>query len=140
MNGRDESHRHLARVAAIPEQERPFELVINKGRADGVEEKNEYLVFGLGNEILDPETHQSLGKLEIVRGRGIVTHVQDRLATLRCIDVETVYGETKRRIRENTGSMMAALYGPRIIEETTPAEHEKLPFRDPQIGDFARPI
>lgn len=127
----------LARVVFIPStQHEPFEIVINRGLDEEVKVGDRYLVYGIGDEIQDPDTGKSLGRLESVRGKGIVVHVQQHIATLRCIEKRTIYGHSRRTIREKPmGDLLA-----RIIEEEMPPEIQELPFEEPRRGDFAKPI
>ncbi len=55
-------------------------LVLNIGTDDGVREGMEFVIFEEGDEIVDPETKESLGKLEIVKGNVIVVSVQPRIS------------------------------------------------------------
>src|SRR5882672_5460239 len=64
----------------------PVEIVINRGSQNGVKIGDQYLVFGEGPMIQDPDTGKDLGQLELVRGRGEVVHVQEHLATIRSIE------------------------------------------------------
>lgn len=58
------------------------EIVINKGLKDDILEQMEFLVYEIGNEIIDPITKESLGKLEIPKGKFRVSHIQDRMTVL----------------------------------------------------------
>lgn len=58
------------------------EFVINKGSAHGIHDGLKFLILELGEDILDPETGESLGVLEIVKGEAVVLHVQEKMATL----------------------------------------------------------
>jgi len=69
-----------ARVAAVIDDST---LVLNAGSAQGVREGMLFVVFGEHDEITDPETGASLGKWESVKARVVVTHVQDRMCTVR---------------------------------------------------------
>lgn len=59
-----------------------FRVVIDKGSADGVNMRNRFLVYRLGDEIFDPDTNESLGILELVCGEGKPEHIQERITTL----------------------------------------------------------
>jgi len=59
-------------------------LILNKGSDDGIEIGDSFFVYGLSEEeIIDPDTGLSLGRLEIVRGTGVVTYVQAVMCTLQ---------------------------------------------------------
>ena len=60
-----------------------FHVVLNRGNAHGVEEGDKYQIYYLGDEdIIDPETNKSLGKLEYIVGIGKVTNVQEHMCVL----------------------------------------------------------
>ena len=120
----------LAKVVHVVDAEfQPFEIVINRGERHGVRKGGRFLVFGIGPEVNDPDTGESLGRVELVRGRGEVIHVQDRLATLRSIEVSSRRG---KRVTKQFG-----LGGP-VVEEDIPPD--QVPFDGVRLGDMARPI
>lgn len=60
-----------------------YKLVINKGSDDGVTMSNRFLIYHLDEEVVvDPDTNEILGKLEIVCGEGRPEHIQERITTL----------------------------------------------------------
>ena len=98
-------------------------VVINRGRDHGVAIGQEFLIYVLGNEVLDPDTGESLGLLEIVHGRGRVQHVQPKMATL-------VSSETRTETQKSP--LM-------IMFETTRAV--TVPFDQAlQVGDLVRQL
>lgn len=128
----------MPRVVQILDQ---FEIVLNRGTEHEVNVGDRYLVFGLGSEIFDPDTNESLGVLEEVRGRVEVKHVQEKMATARSII--SVQASTGRRIYRKPNSKLTALaaltYGMReeeIVEEATTTLAE-LPAK---VGDYLKPI
>ena len=68
------------RIAQIIDDHR---IVINKGHEHGVRVGQRFLILAIGDEIFDPETDESLGQVEVVKGRGKVTHVQEKMSTLQ---------------------------------------------------------
>jgi hypothetical protein len=91
-------------------------LVLNVGKSDGIEVNQRFLIYGLGDEIADPATGESLGRLELVRGTGRVSYVQDAI----CIVVSDY--------SKNPFKIVTVLGG------------EPDPFDNPSVGDFARKI
>jgi|ERR1700730_7896626 hypothetical protein len=114
----------LPRVALVISSTR---VVLNKGQKDGLKINQRFLIFGLGREILDPDTNQSLGILEEVRGTGKVIHLQERMATVESDMREPTPSITKRRNP----------FGD-VIEEHIPAG--VIGFSDLKLGDFAKPV
>jgi hypothetical protein len=61
----------------------PTQVVLAAGSDDGVEEGMEFVIYELSDPIEDPETKESLGQLELPKGRLKVVHVQDRISSAR---------------------------------------------------------
>lgn len=95
----------------------PSEVVINRGRADGLREGQMVLIYAVGKEIVDPDTNESLGRLEVVRGKGKVVHLQQRMATVENVD------------RSKPGPF--GMFG-------TNTEEVAASFRNAAIGDLVR--
>lgn len=118
-----------------------YTIVINKGRNQGVKEGQRFLIYELGEEIIDPTSKNTLGKLEIVKGTGKVAHLQENIATISS-DMKAPPLRTIKRIK--SGSAYDSLFGfknllePSEIEEQLPAE--KVAFDNPKVGDFARQV
>lgn len=113
-----------------------YTIVINRGGLDGVKLNQPFLMYCLsGEEIIDPETYESLGHLEIIRGRGTVSHVQDRISTIKSIMTAT---PTRRIIRRKPGSMFGFM--DQGEQEEISEGGELLPFNDVRVGDKAKPI
>lgn len=109
-------------------------VVINRGFADGVSVGARFLIYALSNDaLIDPETGESLGFLEIVRGRGVVTHVQELVATLE----PEVTTTTSRRVITKNNPFSIVGREQEVIEEP---EMRRGRFDDPRVGDRAKPI
>ena len=126
---------HEARVAIVLSK---FRVVLNKGSNDGVELNDKFLIYGIGVDIVDPDNGESLGKLEVVRGRGKVVHVQARAATVESLERRVL--PLSKRVRTPAGllSSITAGYAKEVIESAP--EFEDLPFEDPAVGDYCRPF
>jgi len=133
----------LARVVLLGDEWQgnfPFEVVINWGSDHGVKVGDRFLVFGYGPRIIDPESGEDLGVLEVVRGRGIVTHVQDRIATVRSTERGRRRGATRRVVRQSaTGPLSIGFGTGGLVEEEIPGDEDR-PFSNAQKGDLAKPI
>ena len=110
-----------------------YKIVINAGTNKGIKLGQHYMVYALSDfEILDPDTKESLGYLEIVKGTGKVVHIQEKLATIES-DLYEVSQPTKI-IRKNP------MYGFGTTEEERISQREHLPFDNPQIGDLVKQV
>ena len=109
-----------ALVAKVLDQRK---VVINRGSDAGVAMGQVFVVFERGEDVTDPASGESLGALELVKGKGHVIHVQQRMAILEL--------EAPEQARTRTLSeIMATLSGQPDSPEPTP--HVK-------VGDSARP-
>jgi hypothetical protein len=111
-----------------------YKLAINRGLEDGLRLGQRILVYKLSNEeIIDPNTEESLGYLEIVKGTGKVIHIQDRLST-----IESDKKEIKRTINNYNNPYIPRGFSSsasEVIEST-----ELIPFDNPELGDLVKPI
>lgn len=124
------------------DDEDTFEVVLNVGASSGVKLGDRYQVFGLGEEILDPRSNESLGLLEVVRGVGSVVHLQERIATLRTAKSKKL-PKDKRTVTKRSGSrlhLMAIGADDEVVVEEGEDRFEEIPFKNVREGDFARPV
>lgn len=124
-----------AKVVKILNQ---FEVVINRGSEAGVSENDVFLVYALGEEVKDPDTGESLGKLEIVRGRAKVTHVQETMATLRSIETKSEPFDRKRPRLRAARDFFDLNLDQSPDEYVTELVEVPAPFRNAIVGDLAR--
>lgn len=128
------SDRYFGRVVDILDR---FTVVMNKGSEQGVRNGAKFLVAGIGSVIIDPDTHEELENLEIVKGCVEVTHTQPKIATLS----SCVYNKSLdvREIRKviSKGSLFAALGSGQetVTEVTTPGERTLKELDSVQMGD-----
>ncbi|MCL6353650.1 hypothetical protein [Pectobacterium polaris] len=89
------------------------QVVINKGSNNGVivSDSYEYLIVELGEEIIDPETHESLGILEIVKGRAKVLHVQEKMSILESDEYEIIPPQEETRYESVVSESIASILG-----------------------------
>ena len=106
-------------------------VVINRGLISGVREGMRYLIYNLGNEIRDPETNEPLGTLEIVCGKGVVSHVQEKLATIVSCKKDT---SVTKIIKPKW--LMSGLE--QLMPETEERSEQAIPFDGVQVGSLAK--
>ncbi len=111
-----------------------YKLVINAGANQGIKTGNRFLVYALSeHEIIDPDTGESLGYLEIVKGTGKVIHVQDKMCTIE----SDVYEANPSTTVTRTKNPLFGAYG---ITEEQSSSKAHIPFEYPKIKDFAKKI
>ena len=114
------------------------QLILAAGSEEGVREGMEFVIYALGRQIADPDTGQSLGQLEMVKGRVKVAYVQEKLCQA------TVIGRTITETIDPFGGISALqprqikkiVYDELKVEGALPVEAD-LTVRQ---GDFARSI
>jgi len=116
-----------------------YKVAINRGSLHEISKGQRFLIYILSNEeIIDPDNGKSLGYLEIVKGRGKVTHVQEKMSTIESDEKETF---SERIIKKPYTSPLAkALSLGDREEEVEIIKPSFIPFDDPQIGDKVKPI
>lgn len=115
------------------------QVSLNIGRINGVEIGDSFLIYSLSDhEIIDPDTNEPLGFLEFVKGRGEVTHVQEKLCTVSSATYKKP-SSTKTITRHPLNSILG--YGNSTTEETIiNGDPEQVPFNSPKIGDLAKKL
>lgn len=114
-------------------------VVINRGSLHKIITGKRFLIYILSNEeIIDPDSGKSLGYLEIVKGKGKVTHVQENMSTIAS-DEKEIHEE--RIIRKPyLGPLIEAWSNLAKEENVERIKPSFIPFDDPKIGDKAKPI
>lgn len=114
-----------------------FKLVLNIGTDDGYKAGDRFLIYQLSDfDIEDPDTHQSLGKLELVRGRGVITHIQRNICQITSDRYST---NQPKKIIKRTRTSLGMFNNEPEYEEIDPPS-TLLPFDGARVGDMARPI
>ncbi len=120
------------RVAKVLSETR---IVLNVGSKDGIKESYNFLVYSIGEEdIIDPVTGKSLGKLEYVKGKGHVIHLQENMCT-----IETFKKPNQRKIIRKNGNAMSIFRGFETETEEYPS-NELEEFTGVIVGDYAKLI
>lgn len=131
------SNQFICNVARILS---PTKLVINKGSNSGLKEDLRFLIFKLSeDDIIDPETGKSLGKLEIVKGTGRIIHLQDTMATIESDQYKRV--QPRRIVKTSSPNRFGLIFEPQqTIEEFNPDSKTLIEFDSPEVGDYAKQI
>lgn len=105
-------------------------IVINAGKNKGIKDGNRFIIYRNGNNIVDPDTGEDLGVLEIVVGNGIVKHVQDKICT--------VHGYKRVLKKHRTAPFWSAVEVALQRGTTEEIEEVEVPFHRAQVGDLAK--
>ncbi|KYC34466.1 hypothetical protein WA1_51670 [Scytonema hofmannii PCC 7110] len=120
-----------------------YSVVLNVGSNNGVEIGDDYIIYRIGDEILDPDTGESLGEYEKIIGRGTITHVQDKISTLESSEIKDSGRKVIRKFtRTGTSAIWALSNALGSPSEEVIEEPEKImrPFSNAEIGDHAKRV
>lgn len=116
------------------------EVVINKGSDHNVKIGDKFIIYTLGEEVIDPDSGESLGALEEIKGNAIVKHVQEKMATLESNDF--IKENDKTEIVRSKRNSIASLYlGGEGTQETTkiiPGNSTRKDFDWVKVGDLVK--
>ena len=110
-------------------------VVINAGSADGITSHQKFTLYCLDSEdLIDPDTNENLGRLEIVKGVVAPTHIQEKVSTLKS-DIWRNPEGAKTIVRKNP--VFSAVLGSteEIVER---GNKKRTPLDDPQVGDLLK--
>lgn len=138
--------RYYAKVVHVKDR---FNVVINAGSGRGLKVGTKFLIVGLGETIVDPDTNEEIERLEIVRGKTEVVHVQEKVATLCSIEYEftqdvkeiTKVKNVATPNSRNLGSLDFFARNPEpketITESIKPGTRRLKDLSGAQVGDYA---
>lgn len=114
-----------------------YKLVINRGKDHGIREGQRVLIYEVNEEqIVDPDTGESLGNLELVRGIGKVFQVEDKYAIIESdkrhqkLDIDRGAERLAQLFSGDIGNFLATKSKETVLK----------PFDNPQVGDCVKPI
>lgn len=125
----------IAKVVHVTDE---YSVVINRGSDQGTKQGDTYLIYSLGPELVDPDTSESLGILEVVRGRAIVRHVQEKISTLETIEFEETPGKRKIIKRDGGSGILSLSMGLTQREEIEEGPERSRRALDAKKGDCAK--
>ena len=105
-----------------------YDIVINAGYEDEISQNMTFLLYSLEEEVLDPETGESLGQLEKVKGTVSVKHIQQKLSIATSNEINTI------RVPKSGLNALA------MMSSDTEERRVKAKLRDPAVGDRVRRI
>lgn len=123
------------KVAAIKSD---YAIIINKGYEDGVEEDMKFVIYEEGDEIMDPDTKESLGRLEYYKAKVKVKIPSEKYS----------WAETYETYSVSSADWLAAVVS--VHSQVTRQERVKLPLNESipvqkmsqivKVGDLVRQI
>jgi hypothetical protein len=116
----------------------PYSVVVNIGTNKGVVQGQEFLLIGLGETITDPDTGEILEQLEMVRGKVVVEHVQQKISTLVSTGIERDPETKEIKRKQPSAYSYASVFGDResVTEVIKTGAQRKKALLDPLVGDY----
>jgi hypothetical protein len=105
------------------------EVVLNVGSTQGVRDGMEFVIYSTGDPIIDPDSGRTLGLLETVKGRILVSHVMEGACRART----KTHTETLPSPFESIG--MSDLFRSRAVRR-----HATLQVKKEQVQPFAEDL
>jgi hypothetical protein len=131
----------VAKVAAIMDD---TTLVLNAGSQSGVMEGMLFDIVAQHQQITDPDTGASLGQWEVAKARVAVTHVQEKMCTVRTplgAEVEASGTLSTLMVRHSFGLYDARKEGNRDALDVRAGSKAGRPVVVPiEVGDLARSV
>lgn len=129
------SDRYFGKVVATTDR---FTIVMNRGAEHGIKNGDKFLVVGLGPTIVDPDTQEELERLEIVRGKVSIFHVQAKISSARSCEVERLSDVKEIKKVTSRGGGVAGFLAPQdtVTESIKPGDERLKELNDAQIGDL----
>ncbi|MEF9481040.1 hypothetical protein [Ralstonia sp. 1B3] len=128
--------RYFAKVVGLIDS---TTVVINAGELKGIGLGDKFLLVGLGDIVVDPDTNEELDRLEIVRGKVKVVHVQSKISTVQ--SCEYVKADDVKQIKKVTSRAtgLVTFLGPQdsVTESITPGKETLKVLAGAQVGDLA---
>jgi len=127
----------IFKVAKILDDD--MKLVLNAGTNEKIKEGYRFLIYSLGEDVLDPDTQNSLGPLEIIKGTGVVVHVQEQICTIKS-DMEVKGKTIQTKVKSPAWMQHLSMFGEGEKTEIRQEDPMEKPFENPEVGDFAKYI
>ena len=84
-----------------------FTLIINVGQSSGVTPGTQFIVYAQGDDVIDPDSGESLGAWEVVKGRVAATHVQEKLTICSAVVPRKAQSDQDPTTRTLSAAMIA---------------------------------
>lgn len=129
------SDRYFGKVVDTTDR---FTIVMNRGAEHGISDGDRFLVVGLGPTIIDPDTQEELERLEIVRGKVRVFHVQEKISSARSCEFERSSDIKEIKKVTSRGGGIGGILAPQdtVTESIKPGVEKLRELNDVQIGDL----
>ncbi|MFA5253226.1 MAG: hypothetical protein WC367_00980 [Methanoregula sp.] len=111
----------------------PYRIVVNIGYDQGIKRGMEFIIYELGEDILDPDTGKVLDKLEIIKHRLIVTQVQEKFSIMKSDEYEAAESFAAIISGVSNQKRLVPLFTEEKPQKLSENEYKKI-----KVGDFVR--
>ncbi|MBT8582987.1 hypothetical protein G6653_09420 [Polynucleobacter paneuropaeus] len=113
-------------------------VVINRGSENDVILGDKLLVVGLGPMVIDPDTKEEFERLEIVRGRVLISHVQQKISTACTYEIQKSSDVKEIKKVTSRGGGIVQILGPQdtITESIQPGKETVKSLNGVEVGDL----
>ncbi len=116
-----------------------YKVLANIGADSGIKRGMDFIIYSQGETVKDPESQEVLGKLENVKARIKVSHIQEKFSILESSETET---RTLPGIKAWFDLLAAGLPRTETVRKPLPLEVKPEPKGEPErtvkIGDLVR--
>jgi len=113
------------------------QIIINKGSTHGLQVGQHVFIYSIGKEIFDPDTRESLGNMEISKGRGVISSVLEKQSAVTAIKIEVPESVI---LKKQSDGFMSFMHGMQKTEEERKLVEKTIPFESVEVGDLVRLI
>jgi Flagellar assembly protein T, C-terminal domain len=118
----------------------PSKVVLAAGAQEGVLEGMQFAIYELGDVILDPETQQPLGQLELHKARVKVSQVQEHLSVATTLSRQVERSALDMIAPSIIGRYTETVYPKLPLDESVSSTLSELPKLTVRVGDLVRSI
>ena len=128
------SEKYFGTVVKIIDQ---YSVVINVGSVQNVNEDDRFVIIGIGDIIVDPETGEELEKLEVVKGKVKISHVQEKISTAESFEYDKQPDKKEIKKVEQNRATSIAFFGANetVTESITPGKSILKELQNVEVGD-----
>jgi hypothetical protein len=110
-------------------------VIVNLGIDDEVKKEMKFFIYELGEEIRDPDTNEVIERLEIVKHRLRVVHIQEKFSIMRSNEYTTPF---IAKLFAPTPSQQIREIKPFLLKDQTDEKDGSILKKAIKIGDLVR--
>jgi hypothetical protein len=106
-----------------------YEVVVNQGYSDGIEEDMEFVVYTVGDSIVDPDTGEDLGNFEHVKAKIEPEHIQEHM---------TIMETAETKVKKSNVGVVSSLYQSERVPKKIAERPDDAVESAVKVGDLVR--